>query len=119
MNERKPKEVYKGKIEQYKSEIKYIRNEETVLALIKLALAIGFVILFYLAAMAYTSVHLIGLIAIAVGFTVIAIIHESFIKKRRFIESLQSINEDEIPRKYESTVKKYFGHLEQSNQDSP
>ena len=96
MNERNPVEIYSSRIAQFKSKIKSIRNAETALALIKLGLAIGFIIVFYLAAMAYTSSHLIGLFALAVVFTVVAIIHESFIKKRTFIESLQSINENEI-----------------------
>ncbi len=96
MNERIPEEIYRERSEQYKSRIKNIRNIETTLSLIKLALAIGFMSVFYLAAMAYAPIHLIGLIAIAVVFSVIAIIHENFIKKRTFFESLRSINEDEI-----------------------
>lgn len=96
MNERNPVEIYRSRIQHYKSKIKKIRNGETVLALVKLALAIGFVIVFYLAAMAYTPNRLIGLIAIAVVFTFVAILHENFIQKRTFIESLRSINEDEI-----------------------
>lgn len=96
LNERSPVEIYRSRIEHFKLKIKGIRNGETILALVKLALAVGFIIVFYLAAVAYTPHHLIGLFAIAVVFTVIAIIHESFIKKRTFIESLRSINEDEI-----------------------
>ncbi len=96
MNEKNLKEIYRKRIDQYKSKIKSIRSVETALSFVKLALAIGFIIVFYLAAMAYTPNHLIGLIAMAVFFTVIAIIHENFIRKRTFIESLQSINKDEI-----------------------
>ncbi len=96
MNERSPENIYRSRIEQYKSKIKNIKNLETALSLIKLALAIGFIIVFYLAAMAYTPIRLIGLIALAVVFTLIAIIHENYIKKRTSIQTLQSINEDEI-----------------------
>jgi ABC-type multidrug transport system fused ATPase/permease subunit len=96
LSERNPQEIYRRRLELFKSKIKKIRNIETALALIKLALAIVFVIVFYLAAMAYTSLHLFGLMTIVFVFTFIAIIHENFIKKRTFFESLQSINEDEI-----------------------
>lgn len=96
MSDRNPEEIYRSRIELFESEIKKIRNTETVLALIKLALAIAFLILFYLAAMAYTSLHLIGLVAMIVVFTLVAIFHEKLIKKRTFFESLQSINENEV-----------------------
>ncbi len=96
MHEGNPERIYKSRIEQYKSEIKKFRIVETVLSLIKLALAIGFIIVFYLAAMAYNPRHLIGLIVMVVLFIAIAIFHENVIKKRTFIQTLQSINEDEI-----------------------
>lgn len=118
MNERNPEGIYRNRIEQYKSKIKNIKNLETALSLIKLALAIGFVIVFYLAAMAYTPIHLIRLIALAIVFTFIAIIHENFIKKRTSIQTLQSINEDEIHSLNHEFPDDNFGELFQ-DQDHP
>jgi len=95
MQHRNPENIYASRIEIYKSKINQLKRIETILSLIKLGLAIGFIVVFYLAALNYSSLHLIGLMALAVVFTLIAIIHENFIKKRTFFRSLQSINEEE------------------------
>jgi ABC-type multidrug transport system fused ATPase/permease subunit len=96
MNQRIPEEIYSSRIEHYKLKIHRVKRIETILSIAKLALAIGFIAVFYLAARAYSPVQLFVLIAIAVCFTAVAIIHENFIKKRNFFFSLQSINEGEI-----------------------
>jgi len=96
MTQRNPEEIYSSRIEQYKSRIASIKRIEILLSLVKLALVVGFIAVFYLAALAYSSTHLIGLIAAAVFFIAIAIIHESYIKRRTFFQTLQTINEEEI-----------------------
>jgi len=96
MNQRKPNEIYTTRIEQFKLRLNQVKRIEIILSIMKLALAIGFIIVFSMAALSYSSIHLIVLISEAIVFIIIAIIHENYIKKRTFFQSLQSINEEEI-----------------------
>lgn len=96
MNQRKPEETYTTRIEQFKLRISQLKRIELLLSIIKLSLAIGFIIVFTLAAFSYSSIHLILLITLAIFFIISAIIHENYIKKRTFFQTLQSINEEEI-----------------------
>ena len=82
MNYKNPKDIYTNRIDQFKSRINQIKQIEIILSIIKLALAIGFIIVFTMAALSYSSTHLIVLIALALLFITIAIIHENHIKKR-------------------------------------
>ncbi|MFC2165256.1 hypothetical protein ACFLT2_09700 [Acidobacteriota bacterium] len=96
MNQRNPKDIYTTRIEQFKLRLSQIKKIEIILSIIKLTLAIGFIIVFTMAALSYSKIHLIVLITLAVIFIITAIIHEKYIKKRAFFRSLQSINEEEI-----------------------
>jgi len=95
MNQRNTKNIYTTRIEQFKFNISQVKRIEIILSFIKLTLAIGFIIVFTMAALSYSSIHLIVLITLAVFFIISAIIHENYIKKRTFFQSLQSINEEE------------------------
>ena len=72
MNTKNPEEIYANRIEQYTLRLNKLKKIETILAVIKLVFALGFIIVFYMAARAYSSIHLIVLISVAVLFTLVA-----------------------------------------------
>ncbi|MBN1225094.1 MAG: hypothetical protein JXB23_17730 [Candidatus Aminicenantes bacterium] len=96
MKPKNPRNVYVTRIEQFDSEIKRIKRIENTLSGVKLALAAAFIAAFYKAATAYATIYLLSLILIAVIFLTAAIIHENFIKKKTFIQTLKTVNEEEI-----------------------
>ena len=96
MNKTDPNLIYQNRKNQYSGEIKDIKKKETLLSLFKLAFVVGGLFSLYKITLSSSSLFFGLLAGFVVLFGTAAVIHEHYIEKKIFVETLKSINESEM-----------------------
>ena len=96
MKKTNPDNIYKKRIEEAILKLSKIKRIELILSLMKLSFVIGGVFFLFRIALKFSKFFLLSFVFFLVLFTAAAVIHEYFIKKRKFHLALKTINENEI-----------------------
>lgn len=96
MSKINPESIYQNRISQFSNRVKDIKNRETFLSMVKLALVGGGIFSLYKVSMGSSHFYLFLLVGFVVLFALAVVIHEHYIQKKTFAETLKSINESEI-----------------------
>ncbi|MCJ7580053.1 MAG: hypothetical protein MUP98_05910, partial [Candidatus Aminicenantes bacterium] len=96
MNYRKPEAVFQEKIEAIDLKLKDLKKIESVLSLLKLLFVIGGIFFLFKVVLNYSPFSFYAFLFFLFVFILLAIIHEHYIKQRKFQIILKTINQDEI-----------------------
>jgi len=96
MNQRKPAAVFQKKIESIDFRLKDLKKIELVLSFLKLLFVIVGIFFLFRVVLSYTPFSFYAFLISFFVFVLFAMIHERYIKQRKFQTTLKTINLDEI-----------------------
>ncbi len=96
MREENPEKVYRERIRIFELQIQVLKKKETWLSIVKLLAVIGGIFCLYRLANKFTLFPGLAFILVVALFICAVAIHENIIKRRKFLEALKAINENEI-----------------------
>ena len=105
-----PEQVYQERISQCDTQLERLKKIEILLSSIKLILTLGGIFILYRITIAYKEMHIGALFICMILFTITAVIHEHFIRKRNFIRMLKKVNEEE-----KKSLSHYFPFYDNGN----
>jgi ABC-type multidrug transport system fused ATPase/permease subunit len=96
MQKTNPEAIYSERSGIFESQIRRLRQKETLLSAIKLLAVVGGILLLIKLATKFTLIPLLSFLVVLILFVAAVAVHESIIKKRKFQEALKTINSNEI-----------------------
>lgn len=96
MNQKKPEAVFREKIKAIELQLKDLKKIESVLSILKLFFVGGCIIFLFKIATHPSPFFFYVFLFFLIVFVLTALIHERYIKQRKFQSILKTINQDEI-----------------------